>query len=316
MTEETDQQKDIQRGAPRKVWFGLIALVLVAIAVAAAVLLPSKGSGGSQPSDIESLATDPTSDPTSDPTANPTSDPTANPTSNPNPLDIDLLANVVIPGVNISDLNETAPQYRALEWLAYKDLSNMTIENNATELLERFSLVTLYYSTGGENWSGAQSWLKSSSHCWWNGNACNDAGRVSFIECPFYLHGTLPTEIGNLNRLTYMDLSASDELVGTIPSEIGNLNRLGTMIVNRNSISGTIPSEIGNMQNLYYASLEENELSGPIPSEIGHLQQLRSLDLSSNNLSGPIPSEIGNMGQLRSLDLSNNIGLTGTVPVF
>eukprot|EP00980_Cylindrotheca_fusiformis_P027678 scaffold22045_cov44-Cylindrotheca_fusiformis.AAC.1 len=59
------------------------------------------------------------------------------------------LAKVVLPGVDIFDLDPAALQYRALEWLAYVDSRNLTIEDDSTELLERFSLVTLYYALGG-----------------------------------------------------------------------------------------------------------------------------------------------------------------------
>eukprot|EP00980_Cylindrotheca_fusiformis_P025691 scaffold14481_cov108-Cylindrotheca_fusiformis.AAC.1 len=61
------------------------------------------------------------------------------------------MATVVLPaGVEVSNLNETAPQYLALEWLAYNDTRGLTIDDNATELLERFSLATFYFSVGGD----------------------------------------------------------------------------------------------------------------------------------------------------------------------
>eukprot|EP00980_Cylindrotheca_fusiformis_P019293 scaffold6614_cov88-Cylindrotheca_fusiformis.AAC.4 len=124
IVEEASIEKSKQRGAPiGKVRFGLIALVL---AIAAAVI--AFCNNGSQKL-----------------------------------LDIDSLATVVMPGVDISNLNETAPQYRALEWLAYNDTRGLAIDDDATELLERFSLVTFYYSVGGD------SLRKSKDHDWFAG---------------------------------------------------------------------------------------------------------------------------------------------------
>eukprot|EP00980_Cylindrotheca_fusiformis_P020407 scaffold7428_cov63-Cylindrotheca_fusiformis.AAC.2 len=256
--DEASIEKSKQCGAPiGKVPFGLIALVLAIAAVIAFC------NNGSQPLS-----------------------------------DIDLLATVVMPGVDtISNLNETAPQYRALEWLAYNDTRGLTIDDNATELLERFSLVTFYYSVGGDSlrkseyldWSG---WLKNSSHCDWDNFNCDEDGRVTSLDFMIGgLRGTLPTEIGNLKRLTFLGVTGNFWLVGPIPSEIGHLQQLERL------------------------DLEDNELSGPIPSEIGHLQQLKHLDLSHNKISGPIPSEVGHLQQLERLYLQDNIGLTGTVPV-
>eukprot|EP00980_Cylindrotheca_fusiformis_P005173 scaffold1104_cov131-Cylindrotheca_fusiformis.AAC.2 len=96
--------------------------------------------------------------------------------------DIELFANVVLPGVNsIYDLNRTTPQYRALEWLVYNDTHSLTIEDDATELQERFSLVTFCYALQGEDWqsnclssSDGPKWLNSLSHCDWCSIECDE----------------------------------------------------------------------------------------------------------------------------------------------
>eukprot|EP00980_Cylindrotheca_fusiformis_P017870 scaffold5665_cov114-Cylindrotheca_fusiformis.AAC.1 len=303
--DEPSIKKSKQCGAPiGKVRFGLIALVLAIAAVIAFC------NNGSQPlSDIDLLA------------------------NGSQPLsDIDLLANVVMPGVDISNLNETAPQYRALEWLAYNDTRALT---DATELLERFSLATLYYS------GGRGDWLTISSHCDWRGLFCEEDGRVTTgLDLTFKkLSGPIPSEIGHLQQLKSLELPGND-LSGPIPSEIGHLQQLKRLSLLENKFSGPIPSEIGHLQQLKILELDQNKFSGPIPSEIGHLQQLKILRLyqnklsgpipseighlvqqlellylHNNKLSGPIPSEIGRLQQLSSLRLEDNIGLTGTVPV-
>eukprot|EP00980_Cylindrotheca_fusiformis_P008379 scaffold1772_cov80-Cylindrotheca_fusiformis.AAC.7 len=266
-----DEEESKQRGAPiRKVWFGLMALVLAIAAILAFC------KNGSQPVS-----------------------------------DIDLWANVVLPGVDISNLNETAPQYRALEWLVYYDTQGLTINGDATKLLERFSLVTFFFSAGADY----SSPLLKSSPCDWFTYNCDEDGRVTRLQSwGMKMHGTLPTEIGNLQQLTDIVLM-DQQFSGPIPSEIGNLPQLTKLDFLRNNFSGPIPSEIGNLQQLRSLVLNDNKLSGPIPSEIGNLQQLRSLGLNGNKFAGTIPSEIGNLQQLKVLHLNGNIGLNGTVPV-
>eukprot|EP00980_Cylindrotheca_fusiformis_P009555 scaffold2100_cov87-Cylindrotheca_fusiformis.AAC.1 len=311
--EASPEEEDKQCGAPsRKVRFGLIALVLVAIATAAVMFhLFFYACYFECRSKME------------------------------------LMATVVMPGVKVSDLHWFAPQYRALRWLACKDPRHMTIDDDATELLERFSLVTLYYFAGGDSWRKSKyrhdwsRWLTTLSHCAWDDDFdCDEVGRVTILQTfhGMNVHGTLPTEIGNLKGLRDLDLwnnrlegpipseighlqqlkhlaLSFNELSGPIPSEIGHLQQLRSLSLRENSFSGPIPSEIGQLQQLESLGLGENKLSGPIPSEIGNLQQLYYLGLGGNMFSGPIPSEIGNLQQLHDLILSHNIGLTGTVPV-
>ncbi|KAJ9178374.1 hypothetical protein P3X46_010262 [Hevea brasiliensis] len=150
------------------------------------------------------------------------------------------------------------------------------------------------------------------------------------------LHGTLPSHICNLSKITLLDLSAN-YLTGNIPSEIGMLTDLNTLILSVNLLNGHIPHEIGmlsslselyldknnliglipasmiNLKNLSILHLSDNKLSGSIPSEIGFLKSLKELGLSSNVLSGSIPPSIGNLRELIILDLSSN-NLSGSIP--
>ena len=59
------------------------------------------------------------------------------------------------------------------------------------------------------------------------------------------ISGTLPTEIGWLTGLTYVDLSYN-ALSKTLPTEVGMLTGLTSIDLGKNSFTGTIPSQIGN----------------------------------------------------------------------
>eukprot|EP00980_Cylindrotheca_fusiformis_P012144 scaffold2936_cov113-Cylindrotheca_fusiformis.AAC.4 len=335
LTTDMSDKKYTLCGVPRNMFFCLILSHLLAIAIGAGVtagVLQSKDDDCDITTSVSSSI--PTETPSSTPASTPSSTPTAGELS-----DTELLATVVLPGVDIADLEETSPQYRSLEWLANDDSRNLNIEDDATELIERFSLVTLYFATEGEDWESQSLWLSDSSHCDWYAVDCDTNGRVTTLNpTDNFLSGMLPPEIGNLRNAVYIGLGSNsivgsipteiglltsatylnlyqNSIMGTLPTEIGNLNRLVRLDVGDNQLEGTIPSEIENLQQLTALYLFDNTFSGTIPSEIGNLQQLTVLDLPKNSFSGNIPSEIGNLQQLVRLYLHDNTDLTGIVPV-
>eukprot|EP00980_Cylindrotheca_fusiformis_P009967 scaffold2203_cov106-Cylindrotheca_fusiformis.AAC.1 len=315
---DMSDKKDTLCGVPRKVFFCLVVSLICAIAIGVGVgVTAGEQSKGDNCKIYNATETELS--------------------------DTELLASIVLPCVDITTLEESSPQYRSLEWLAYEDSRNLTIQDDATELIERFSLVTLYFATGGENWIGHDPnpiyLMNDSSHCDWYRIDCDDNGSVTHLHLGGnVLSGTLPPEIGNLKNARYIDMNFNN-FEGSIPSEIGNLQQLLDLSLWENSFSGTIPTEIGNLQQLTLLRLWDNLFSGNIPSEIGNLQQLTGLRLWKNSFSGTIPSEIGNLQQLvhlalyqnqfsgtipseigslqqlKELDISENIGLTGTLPV-
>eukprot|EP00980_Cylindrotheca_fusiformis_P018466 scaffold6106_cov103-Cylindrotheca_fusiformis.AAC.1 len=235
----SDEEDTTQCRASGKVWFlGLIAfLSITASAVAAGVVLSRGG---------DNEVSVPTSEP-SGPTSEP-SDPTSEPSDPPSdPLDMEPLAKVVLPGVDIFHLNRTAPQYRALEFLTYHDSRFLTIEDDSIELLERFSMATLYFASGGEY--GHSGWLNSSSHCTWKlWTECDENGRITvldFYDSGFFNIGaTLPPEIGNFQNARELDFMGN-YLEGSIPTEIGLLTSIESLTLSYNWFEGTLPTEIG-----------------------------------------------------------------------
>ena len=131
---------------------------------------------------------------------------------------------------------------------------------------ERDVLTALYNATGGPNWVDNKNWLSDAPVGEWSGVVTDDSLRVVSLR----LWG---------NRLT-----------GTIPPEVGNLNRLRGLSLGKNQLTGTIPSELGGLAGLKLLDLRDNQLIGSIPQALGNLTRLYSLELNGNQLTGCVPA--------------------------
>jgi len=168
------------------------------------------------------------------------------------------------------------------------------------------ALITLYNSTGGANWERNDGWNVTNTPCSWDGVDCQDGHVSQFSLSNNQLTGSIPTELGNLSNLTFLDLS-SNQITGSIPKELDNLNNLQKLVLSENQLTSSIPRELGNLNQLETLWLNNNQFTGSIPKELSNLQEI---DLSYNQLGGEIPRELGNLEFLRL----NNNQLSGEIP--
>ncbi len=144
-----------------------------------------------------------------------------------------------------------------------------------------------------------------------NLTACQSKTSFSGIEDT--IGNTIPTELGLLTQLQYLDFF-NDSLTGTIPSTLANLMELKFLAFTFNELTGDLPSTMGQMTQLTYLGLHGNRFNSTIPSILGNLIQLTDLRFSFNQFTGTIPSELESLTKLSILEFYYNDQLTGTVP--
>lgn len=176
------------------------------------------------------------------------------------------------------------------------------------------ALFSIYHDTGGPNWTNNTNWLVGALSTW-HGVIVNDAGQVTHLNfLNNQLTGEIPSEIGNLTALQWLELSQND-LSGPIPSEVGNLTELTFFSVFANQLNGSLPAELGNLTKLDHLQLGANTFQGMLPPELGNLTALRFLFAFGNQFEGNIPATFGMLSALTNLDISNNPSMTGTLPI-
>ena len=211
---------------------------------------------------------------------------------------------------------------------------------------DRAALVALYnhaaYETFGRGWKNNANWLTNQPLSTWYGVTTDAAGRVTALDLPDNLlrNGPLPAELGDLQNLKRLDLSANfasrrippelgklrnlewldlSGVVSTrtpIPPELGNLHSLKRLDLSDRNIDG-IPAELGNLQNLEWLDLSKNSVPyrATIPPELGNLRSLKRLDLSESNHNWDnLPPELGNLASLEWLDVSNALRGGASIP--
>ena len=93
------------------------------------------------------------------------------------------------------------------------------------------------------------------------------------------------TGVSNSDIFDYLKNTCSavpdgNGLFGPIPSEIGLLTNLEYLDIDRNKLTGTIPTELGKLVRMIELDLDKNKLVGTIPTEFGLMINARDFDLS------------------------------------
>lgn len=173
-------------------------------------------------------------------------------------------------------------------------------------------LAALFQATDGYNWDDNTNWLSSQPLRRWAGVQATVQGSVTSLYLARNgLSGTIPSELGELESLNYLNM-ASNDLTGGIPETLSDLTSLRSLILNRNQLSGRV-DWLGELEMLEHLDLGGNALTGELLSEAVNLPRLRILEVGDNLLSGPIPAELTALPLLEVLVVGSN-SLVGGLP--
>lgn len=305
-----------------KIIFILIVVVLATICgFLYFFVLNTKSSSDENLNPVENVQV-PTSPPSSDavaigsteiPTTSPSFDMTA-PTQSVSSLLRSLILNT---GVTMAEaLDDTlSPQALAFQWLLQ---SNIDMPN--WRILQRYALVTFYYSTDGPNWRRQDGWLTNEAECEWffrTSEPCRD-GELLHLSLVFNdLGGLIPAEIGLFSSLERIMLRTEfgNQVVisGDIPSSLARCTSLELLHMQHQSLTGILDDNLVQMwPNLTSVDLSGNELSGTLPPSLGSMEILNRLSLAGNTFTGSIPKSYGSFqGTLLDLEVNQ---LTGSFP--
>lgn len=145
-----------------------------------------------------------------------------------------------------------------------------------------------------------------------NGNSAGGVfwvnGRATMINTSQnnILQGTLPSTIGNLSELTFIDLRVNPNLTGSIPPELGLLSNLQKLFISGCGFTGSIPSEIGNISNLEDLNLGNPGVGGIIPPTFINLNKLKWFSLVNSDVKEDLPGYFGLLDSLISININQN----------
>mmetsp|Transcript_11051 Transcript_11051/g.32771 ORF Transcript_11051/g.32771 Transcript_11051/m.32771 type:complete len:732 (-) Transcript_11051:365-2560(-) len=225
-------------------------------------------------------------------TASPTTSPILNDSSTMNWLLELLMEYSPYPARLIA--NRRNAQKRAYTWLAEDPLLR-TYSNR--RIIQRWVLATAFFSQS-DPWLW-QDWKDHPNECNWMGILCtymnnmDDYGGewvVTNINVAHaFLDGVIPEEISLLVHLKELNLHGTflgltHGFHGTIPTELGKLKELEYLNLSYNSFQGTIPTELGTLPKLLDLRLARNDLVGKMPEDLCHRGNMCYLSADCNEV--------------------------------
>lgn len=181
-----------------------------------------------------------------------------------------------------------------------------------------------------QRWKRSTAWHSSSSICKWFGVACA-SGRVTGLSLQDNdLSGALPASLGNLTRLTSLQLdgqqppsyagcSSTNLQYSALPPSFYALKHLQVFTAENACLGGTLTdgddAGVGALTALTVFSIHQNRVSGPFPSGFNRAPGLQVLKLDRNPIEGEVPLFNGWGPALQTFDC-NFCALSGPFPAM
>lgn len=120
---------------------------------------------------------------------------------------------------------------------------------------------------------------------------------------------TIPSRLGKLTKLSYLNLSNSG-FVGHIPisisAEFHKRSDIQHLVMINTKFSGELPTSIGNLSNMFTLELANCQFNGTLTDSLTALTKLIHIDLSFNQFYGLIPYSLFSISSLQEISLSHN----------
>ena len=168
---------------------------------------------------------------------------------------------------------------RAASWLCHDDPLK-----DRDQLLRRFTMAAIYYSSGGESWKNQTNWLSEKPLCTRQGHPTGGVSPDGWwgISCCGGYYESISQSCSDKNdwqRIVEISLSENN-LSGIITKAYVLLPELASLDLSNNQLTGAIPgAALGSMANLTYLYLQHNQLTGEVPGEIGNASKIGTLSM-------------------------------------
>ncbi|CAN6936686.1 unnamed protein product [Brassica oleracea] len=198
-----------------------------------------------------------------------------------------------------------------LTGLQVLDLSSNQLNGNVPSALGSFPLDSLAnLSELSRIWKFLEAKISTESYF----PTILQLGKVYMKLANNGFQGNLPSSLGNIKSIEFLDLSHNN-FHGELPrSFVMNGYFLKYLKLSHNKLSGQVFPEFVNFTLLWELSMDNNMFTGKIGEGLRNSKYLQLLKISNNNLTGVIPSWIGKFPSLMALQVSNN-SLEGEIPI-
>ena len=212
-------------------------------------------------------------------------------------------------------LDTNSPQYRALLYLAEQDplKLNPNDELLSTQIIQRYVLSVLYFSTNGPNWKRRVYWLTGQHECGWQYVICSDVQVENHNATDV---GTNKRQKIGLPNDNFNPENMDDDFSDFADSDLGlGKGRIitGLKLFDNGLVSESLPLELVQLKYLHLLDLGSNNLEGTIDTYFSKFTHLRELYLNKNAFFGRLDVNMTNgLEKLKVLSLGHN-SLTGEV---
>eukprot|EP00573_Skeletonema_grethae_P007718 CAMPEP_0201695198 /NCGR_PEP_ID=MMETSP0578-20130828/7231_1 /ASSEMBLY_ACC=CAM_ASM_000663 /TAXON_ID=267565 /ORGANISM="Skeletonema grethea, Strain CCMP 1804" /LENGTH=746 /DNA_ID=CAMNT_0048181009 /DNA_START=111 /DNA_END=2348 /DNA_ORIENTATION=- len=238
-------------------------------------------------------------------------------------------------------LETDSPQYRALVFLAEQDPLKLNPSDPilSHQIIQRYVLSVLYFSTNGPSWKHRVYWLTGQHECGWQYVICSDVQEQSNstadadkkkrqkvvlagdkfnpenMDDDFSDFADSDLGLGKGRTITGLKLFDNGLAGNSLPLELVELKYLHILDVGSNSLVGTIATYFSQFTHLRELYLNRNELHGKIDANMTKgLTKLKVLSLGHNFLTGKVDDLfLRDLTSLENLSLEYN-QLSGILP--